>query len=97
MRNTIKRILTSNKFNRDVFIRSGVRTFRSGKRTSFISVSDGSSVQPIQVVIETSTLLSQLLKSITTGASVEVKGVYMESPAKEVGEVFPRTPNNAKF
>lgn len=96
MRNTIKRILTSNKFNRDVFIRSRGRTFRSGKRTSFISVSDGSSVQPIQVV-ETSTLLSQLLKSITTGASVEVKGGYMESPAKEVGEVFPRTPNNAKF
>lgn len=96
MRNTIKRILTSNKFNRDVFIRSGVRTFRSGKRTSFISVSDGSSVQPIQVVIETSTLLSQLLKSITTGASVEVRGLRGISSQK-IGGVFTKTPNNAKF
>lgn len=95
MRNTIKRILTSNKFNRDVFIRSGVRTFRSGKRASFISVSDGSSVQPIQVV-ETSTLLSQLLKSITTGASVEVRGLHGISSQK-IGGVFTKTPNNAKF
>lgn len=95
MRNTIKRIITSNKFNRDVFIRSGVRTFRSGKGTSFISVSDGSSVQPIQVV-ETSTLLSQLLKSITTGASVEVRGLRGISSQK-IGGVFTKTPNNAKF
>ena len=88
MRNTVKSILLSNKYNRDVLIRGWVRTFRAGKKTSFVSINDGSSVQPIQIVIETSVLSVKLLKSITTGASVEVKGVYVESPSKEVGEVL---------
>ena len=88
MRNTVKSILLSNKYKRDVLMRGWVRTFRAGKKTSFVSINDGSSVQPIQIVIETSVLSVKLLKSITTGASVEVKGVYVESPSKEVGEVL---------
>lgn len=89
MRNTIKSVLAIKDFDKDVLIRGWVRTFRNGKKMSFISINDGSCIQSIQIVVETTKFSQKLLKSITTGVSLQVAGVYVKSPANaQAGEVI---------
>jgi asparaginyl-tRNA synthetase len=56
-----------------------VRTFRSNR---FIAVNDGSTIKNIQCVIDFENTPEDLLKRITTGAAISVKGMLSESQGK---------------
>jgi asparaginyl-tRNA synthetase len=60
-----------------------VRTHRQSKRVSFIELSDGSSVQNLQLVIDpTLEAYASVATKISTGASLTVDGELVLSPAK---------------
>lgn len=63
----------------DVLVKGWVRTKRGNKQIKFIAVNDGSTVNSIQVVADTSLFSEELLSKITTGASVAVTGKLIAS------------------
>jgi len=66
-----------------LMIQGWVRTKRELKAFSFMEVNDGSCLANLQVVLDQEMAdYEQVLKSISTGASVEVEGVLVASPAK---------------
>jgi len=78
-RNKIKDLLASPKIGEKVFVQGWVRTKREIKNVAFIAINDGSTINNIQVVVELSKFSSDLLKDITTGASVGATGALVES------------------
>jgi len=75
----IKQLLTEIKPGTDVKVAGWVRTFRSNR---FININDGSTIHNIQAVIDFENTDPELLKRITTGASVSVEGTLVESQGK---------------
>lgn len=65
---------------KDVLAKGWVRTKRGNKQVKFIALNDGSTIYNIQVVAEASLFDEELLKKITTGASIGVWGKLVESP-----------------
>ncbi len=63
----------------EVLAKGWVRTKRGNKQIKFIALNDGSTVNSIQIVTDTSLFEEDLLKRITTGASLCVKGKLVES------------------
>lgn len=64
-------------------IQGWVRTKRELKAFSFMEVNDGSCLANLQVVLDREMAdYDRVLKSLSTGASVEVEGVLVASPAK---------------
>ncbi|MDC0835475.1 asparagine--tRNA ligase [Leptolyngbya valderiana BDU 20041] len=64
-------------------VRGWVRTKRELKQFSFVEVNDGSSLANLQVVLDPELPdYDTLVKRLNTGASVEVSGTLVESPAK---------------
>ncbi|MBR5857030.1 MAG: asparagine--tRNA ligase [Bacteroidales bacterium] len=66
----------------EVLAKGWVRTKRGNKHVAFIALNDGSSVNNIQVVCDTQNFSEDLLKDITTGACIAVKGNLVESLGK---------------
>ncbi len=56
-----------------------VRTKRGNKQIKFIALNDGSTINNIQVVVNMENFDEELVKKITTGASLCVKGRLVES------------------
>ena len=81
----IKEILSSPADGHSVVIRGWVRTKREMKNLVFVEVNDGSCIRGIQCTFDTSkgldTSSSNALAEISTGASVEINGTLVESPA----------------
>src|SRR6056297_1063074 len=75
-------LLESKEFNRDVIVKGWVRTRRGKKNINFIALNDGSTIHNIQVVVEVNHFDEELIKSITTGASIGVKGELVQSQGK---------------
>ncbi len=75
----IKELLKSEDFGREVIVKGWVRTFRNNQ---FIAINDGSSINNIQAVIDFENTSDAILKRITTGAAVRVKGNLVESLGK---------------
>ncbi len=67
---------------KEVLAKGWVRTKRGNKNVAFIALNDGSSVNNIQVVCDTNNFSEELLKDITTGACIAVKGDLVESMGK---------------
>ena len=63
----------------EVVVMGWVRTFRNNQ---FIALNDGSTNNNVQVVASLGEFDEALLKRITTGASLKVKGVVVESLGK---------------
>ena len=63
----------------EVLAKGWVRTKRGNKQVKFIALNDGSTVNNIQVVAETSLFDEELIKKITTGASIGVTGTLVAS------------------
>ena len=59
-----------------------VRTKRGNKNVAFIALNDGSTVNNIQVVCDAANFSEELMKNITTGACIAVKGDLVESMGK---------------
>lgn len=75
-RSSVKELLDSEKFLHEVHVNGWVRTFRSNR---FIALNDGSTINNIQCVIDFENTDEGLLKRITTGAAVSIKGTLEES------------------
>ncbi len=66
-----------------VTVRGWIRSKREAKEFAFVDVNDGSCMANIQVVIDQDVPgYATLLKQISTGASIEIAGELVESPAK---------------
>ncbi|MBQ1219375.1 MAG: asparagine--tRNA ligase [Bacteroidales bacterium] len=66
----------------EVLAKGWVRTKRGNKNVAFIALNDGSTVNNIQVVCDAANFSDELLKDITTGACIAVKGTLVESMGK---------------
>ena len=66
----------------EVVAKGWVRTKRGNKNVAFIALNDGSSVNNIQIVCDAANFSDELLKDITTGACIAVKGTLVESLGK---------------
>jgi asparaginyl-tRNA synthetase len=63
-----------------VVARGWVKTRRDSKGVTFIQLSDGSTFQDLQVVIDAGTIPEETLGQSTTGACLAVNGTLVESP-----------------
>lgn len=72
----IKELLQTEPTTQNVIVMGWVRTFRSNR---FIALNDGSTLANLQVVVDFENMEDALLKRITTGACLRVKGELVES------------------
>jgi len=63
----------------EVLVKGWVRTKRGNKNVTFIALNDGSTINNIQIVCDTASFDETLLKQITTGACIAVKGELVAS------------------
>ena len=63
----------------EVTVKGWVRTKRGNKNVAFIALNDGSTIHNIQVVANVASFDEQLLKDVTTGACLRVRGKLVES------------------
>lgn len=78
-RTKIKELLNATTYGTDVVVKGWVRTFRNNQ---FIAINDGSTINNIQAVVDYQNTDEALLKRITTGAAIAVKGKLIESTGK---------------
>ncbi len=64
---------------REVLAKGWVRTKRPSKEVAFIALNDGSTIKNIQVVVDRSGELAELLPKISTGTCIAVRGTLVES------------------
>ena len=76
---SIAKILASDLILQEVTIKGWIRTFRSNR---FIALNDGSTIKNIQCVVDFENTDESLLKKMTTGAAVSIKGTLVESQGK---------------
>lgn len=72
----IAEILESDQFLQEYHVNGWVRSFRSNR---FIALNDGSTLKNLQCVIDFENTDEDLLKRITVGAAISVKGTLKES------------------
>ncbi len=71
---------TSGQLGREVTVMGWVRTKRGNKNVAFIALNDGSVIHNIQVVVDVLAFANDdLLKQVTTGSCIAVKGTLVES------------------
>lgn len=75
----IKTLLVNGKPGDQVTVMGWVRTFRNNQ---FVALNDGSTNNNLQVVVELGLLNEEMLKRITTGASLKVTGEVVASVGK---------------
>ena len=69
-------LLNSDQFLQEVEVKGWVRSFRSNR---FIAINDGSTINNIQCVIDFENTSEDVLKRITVGAALMIKGTLKES------------------
>jgi len=74
-------LLKSQEYGKKILVKGWVRTKRGNKQVNFIALNDGSIIHNIQVVADVATFGEELLKQVTTGACISVRGTLVESPA----------------
>lgn len=79
---TVKELLSSLQFDKEVHIKAWVRTIRGNKNIAFIALNDGSIIHNIQVVADVPKFGESLLRQITTGACIGVTGTLVKSMGK---------------
>ncbi len=78
-RTRIKELLRQEPAGQEVTVMGWVRTFRNNQ---FIALNDGSTNSNIQVVLELGLFADEILKRVTTSASLRVKGIVHPSLGK---------------
>ncbi|MFP4025737.1 MAG: asparagine--tRNA ligase [Thiohalospira sp.] len=81
-RSFIKDLLQSTEVGREVNAKGWVRTKRGNKKIAFVALNDGSTINNIQIVIDIANFDEDLIKKITTGASLSVNGTLLKSLGK---------------
>lgn len=82
MHKTIKEIIEEKPLGKKVVVKGWVRTNRSQQEFSFLTIHDGSMFNGIQSIISKDINNYKEVKKLTSGCSVSVEGVLVESPAK---------------
>ena len=72
----IKKLLSLQPSDQEIVVNGWVRSFRSNR---FIALNDGSTIHNLQCVVDFSSIEEEILKRITVGAAIRVKGVLVES------------------
>ena len=62
-----------------LIVKGWVKTRRGSKHVSFIALNDGSTIDNIQVVAESSNFDEELIKKINTGSCLSITGVLVDS------------------
>jgi asparaginyl-tRNA synthetase len=78
-RTKVKELLLSSPVGSDVIVKGWVRTKRGNKNIVFIALNDGSTINNIQIVVDVPVFEENLLRDISTGACISVKGKLVES------------------
>ena len=76
---TVAELLKNDLTFQQVEVKGWVRTFRANR---FIALNDGSTINNIQCVVDFETTDESILKKITTGAAVHIKGELVKSQGK---------------
>ena len=76
---TVAYLLTQELKHSEIEVKGWVRTFRANR---FIALNDGSCLENIQCVVDFESMDEVLLKRITTGAAVHIKGSLVDSQGK---------------
>ena len=76
---TVAELLKNDLTFQQVEVKGWVRTFRANR---FIALNDGSTINNIQCVVDFETTDESVLKKITTGAAVHIKGELVKSQGK---------------
>ncbi|MBQ2550177.1 MAG: asparagine--tRNA ligase [Bacteroidales bacterium] len=83
METTVKRTkikdLLKSEPGKEVLAKGWVRTKRGNKQVKFIALNDGSTINNIQIVADTSLFDEDLIRRITTGSSLAVRGELVAS------------------
>ena len=79
MQKSIAELLQSKQFLQEIQVKGWVRTFRANR---FIALNDGSTIKNIQCVVDFENFDETLLKRVTTGAAIAIKGKLVESQGK---------------
>ena len=85
MTKTIKQTLAQPEaeiLNKEITVSGWVRNHRKQQKLSFIEVNDGSMFNSIQVVVTNEIANFEAIQAITSGSSIQVTGLLVESPAK---------------
>jgi asparaginyl-tRNA synthetase len=81
-RKRVKELLATRATGEKVLVKGWVRTKREIKNVAFVALNDGSTINNIQIVIDLSAFPADLLRDITTGASIGVTGTLEPSQGK---------------
>jgi asparaginyl-tRNA synthetase len=81
-RKRVKELLAARATGEKVLVKGWVRTKREIKNVAFVALNDGSTINNIQIVIDLSAFPADLLRDITTGASMGVTGTLEPSQGK---------------
>ncbi len=65
-----------------VSVKGWVRTRRGNKHVQFVALNDGSTVTNLQIVFDLEKFSDEELKPVTTGSSIHVEGILVESMGK---------------
>lgn len=83
-RTTVKEILLHPEkyVGQEVDVKGWVRTRRGNKHVQFVALNDGSTINNLQIVFDLAKTDEESLKSVTTGSSIHVQGLCVESQGK---------------
>ena len=72
-------MLQSVDCGKEVEVNGWVRTKRGNKQVNFVALNDGSTINNIQVVVDMERVPEEVMKRVTTGAALHVRGELVES------------------
>ena len=78
-RTKVKDLLVSETFEKEVLIKGWVRTKRGSRKIGFVALNDGSTIHNIQIIVDFPEFDEEIIKQITTGACLSVKGILVKS------------------
>ncbi len=67
---------------KEVDVKGWVRTRRGNKNVQFVALNDGSTINNLQIVFDLANIPEEALKPVTTGSSIHVQGLLVESQGK---------------
>lgn len=81
-RNRIKFLLKEAKDGESTTVKGWVKSKRVSKKFAFVVINDGSMQQDLQIIVDTGSEAFGALDHVSTGAAVQIDGVFRESPGK---------------
>lgn len=78
----IKNLFDPGLIGRELSVKGWVRTCRGNKHVKFVALNDGSTIKNIQIVFDMEKFTEEAMKLVTTGSSIHVTGILVESMGK---------------